>query len=192
VDAVLSQKKDNKPYAIYYASYTLDEAQVNYAMMEKEFLVVVFALEKFRSYLINSKVIVFIDHAALKNLMKKFDSKSRLIRWVLFLQEFNLEIKNKTRLANVVADHLSRLGPEATPSEELLIDDSFLDEQLLTISHQATSCYVDLVNFKVYGCYLQDCPTNKGRNSFPMSNTMCKRSLCFISCVEMESIEDAC
>ena len=53
----------------------LTTAQVNYATTENEFLVVVFALEKFQSYLINSKIIVFIDHAALKHLMKKSDSK---------------------------------------------------------------------------------------------------------------------
>ena len=111
VRAVLSQQKDNKPYAIYYASHTLDGAQVNYAMTKKEFLVVVFALESFQTYLINSKVIVFTDHAALKHFMKKSDGKSPLIRWVLLLQKFYLEIKDKAGLANVVADHLSRLGP---------------------------------------------------------------------------------
>jgi len=66
---VLGQWKDNKPYGISYASCTLDGAQVNYATTEKEFLVAVFALEKFRSYLINSKAIVFTYHAALKHLM---------------------------------------------------------------------------------------------------------------------------
>jgi len=95
-------------------------------------------LEKFRSYLINSKAIIFTDHAALKHLMKKSDSKPCLIRWVLLLQEFNLEIKDKAGMTNVVADHLSRLGPEANPIEEIPIDDSFPDEHLLAISHQAT------------------------------------------------------
>ena len=80
IKAVLSQRKDNKPYAIYYASRTLDDAQVNYATSEKEFLEVVFVLEKFKSYLINSKVIIFTDHAILKHLMKKSDSKPCLIR----------------------------------------------------------------------------------------------------------------
>jgi len=85
VGAVPGHRKDNKPYAIYYASQTLDDAQVNYATTEKEFFKVVFASKKFRSYLINSKVIIFTDHAALKHLMKKCDSKARLIRWVLLL-----------------------------------------------------------------------------------------------------------
>jgi len=128
VDTVLGQQKDNKPYAIYYASRTLDEAQVNYATTKNEFLVVAFALEKFRSYFINSKVIIFMNHATLKHLVKKFDSKPRLIWWVLLLQEFDLEIKDKAGLVNVVADHLSRLYLEATPSEELSIDDSFSNE----------------------------------------------------------------
>jgi len=79
VGAVLGQRNDNQPYAIYYASRTLDDAQLNYATIEKEFLAIVFALEKFRSYSINSKVIIFTDHAALKHLMKKSDSKPHLI-----------------------------------------------------------------------------------------------------------------
>jgi len=54
-------------------------------------------------------------------------------------------------MANEVADHLSHVGPEATPSEELPIDDSFSDEQLLAISHQANPWYADLVNFDVCG-----------------------------------------
>jgi len=82
---------------------------VNYYTTEKELLAVIFALEKFRSYLIGSKVILFTNHAALKYLLTKGDSKPRLLRWILFLQEFNLDIKDKKGVENVVADHLSRL-----------------------------------------------------------------------------------
>ena len=67
--------------------------------------------------------------------MKKSDSKSRLIRWVLLLQQFDLEIKDKVGLENVIADHLSRLDPKVTPSVEIPIDDFFSDNQLLAISH---------------------------------------------------------
>jgi len=143
VGAVLGQGKDNKPYATYYASGTLDEAQVNHATTEKEFLAVVFTLEKFWSSLINSNIIIFTDHAPFKHLMKKSDSRPRVIRWVLLLQEFDLEIKYMAGLANVMADHLSRLGPKATPSYERPIDDSFTNKQLLAISYQATPWYAD-------------------------------------------------
>ena len=77
---------------IYYASKTLSDAQLNYTTTEKELLAVVFALEKFHLYLLGSKVLVYSDHAALKHLLSKKDTKPRLIRWILLLQEFDLKI----------------------------------------------------------------------------------------------------
>ena len=67
----------------------------------------VFACEKFRPYILGSHVIIHTDHAAIKYLMTKKDAKLRLIRWVLLLQEFDLEIKNKKGSDNVIDDHLS-------------------------------------------------------------------------------------
>ena len=64
--AVLGQRKDNKLYVIYYTSRTLTEAQLNYTTIEKEMLAVVFAADKFRSYLLGSKVIIYTDHSAIK------------------------------------------------------------------------------------------------------------------------------
>lgn len=87
----------------------MDEAQINYATTEKELLVVVFALDKFRTYLVGAKIIIYTDHASIRYLLSKKDAKSRLLRWILLLQEFDLEIKDKKRNENVVADHLSRL-----------------------------------------------------------------------------------
>jgi hypothetical protein len=78
--------------------------------MKKEFLAVVFAFKKFRSYIVNSKVIVYTDHAVIKYLLAKKDAKPRLIRWVLLLQEFDVDIRNKKGVENVVADHLSRMN----------------------------------------------------------------------------------
>lgn len=95
---------------IHYASKTLNDAQVNYTTTEKELLTVVFALDKFRSYLIGgAPIIIYTDHSALKYLLTKQDAKARLIRWILLLQEFNLTIKDKKVVENIVADHLSRL-----------------------------------------------------------------------------------
>jgi hypothetical protein len=72
-----------------------NDAQLYYATTEKELLAVVFAFEKFRSYIVNSKAIVYTDHAAIKYLLAKKDAKPRLIHWILLLQEFDVEIRDK-------------------------------------------------------------------------------------------------
>ena len=79
VGAVLGQRKDKKPVVIYYASRTLDEAQQNHTTTEKELLTVVYAIEKFRPYVLCSKVIVYTNHSALKHLLEKKDAKPRII-----------------------------------------------------------------------------------------------------------------
>ena len=83
--AVLGQRKNKNFHTIYYASRTLNEAQLNYTTIEKGFLAIVFAFYKFQPYLICNKVIVFIDHLAIKYLISKKDANPCLIRWVLLL-----------------------------------------------------------------------------------------------------------
>ena len=84
--AILGQRVDKNLNVIHYASKTLDSAQRNYATTKKEFLAVVFSCDKFRPYIVDSKVTVHTDHAAIKYLMEKKDAKPRLIRWALLLQ----------------------------------------------------------------------------------------------------------
>ena len=98
VGAVLGQRIDKKFQPIYYARKTLNQAQENYTTTKKELLAVVYAFDKFRPYLILSKTVVYIDHAALKYLFNKQDAKPRLLRWILLLQEFDIEIKDKKGL----------------------------------------------------------------------------------------------
>ncbi|XP_073037779.1 uncharacterized protein [Primulina eburnea] len=148
VGAVLGQRRNGKPYVIYYASRTLNNAQMNYSTTEKELLAVIFALDKFRSYLIGSTTIVFTDHSAIRYLLTKQDAKPRLIRWILLLQEFDIVIKDKKGTENVVADHLSRLVTgssfEMTP-----INDNFPDEHLFSVT--TTPWFANIVNFLVTG-----------------------------------------
>ncbi|KAL6315875.1 hypothetical protein AAG906_012211 [Vitis piasezkii] len=148
IRVVLGQREDGKPYVIYYASKTLNEAQRNYITTEKELLVVGFALDKFRAYLVGSSIVVFIYHSALKYLLTKQDAKARLIRWILLLQEFNLQIKDKKGVENVVADHLSRLAI-AHNSHSLPINDDFPEESLMLI--EVAYWYAHIANYLVTG-----------------------------------------
>ncbi|XP_076901115.1 uncharacterized protein LOC143555456 [Bidens hawaiensis] len=146
VEAVLGQRVDKKPVAIYYASKTLSDTQLNYTTTEKELLAVVYALDKFRSYIWGSKVIIYSDHSAVMYLMDKKDAKPRLIRWVLLLQEFDLEIRDKKGSENVVSYHLSRIIVENENSDGP-INESFPDEHILAVSQNPW--FAHIVNFKV-------------------------------------------
>ncbi|RDY08612.1 Retrovirus-related Pol polyprotein from transposon opus, partial [Mucuna pruriens] len=134
-----------RTYVITYASRTMDPAQMNYTTMEKELLAFVFALDKFRAYLLCSKIIVFSNHVALKYLLKKLDAKPRLIRWMLLLQEFNLEIRDKKGVDNTVADHLSCIKGKVDP---IPILDDFPDEKLLLIA-QGKPWFADICNLLI-------------------------------------------
>ena len=144
-------KKVEKVFkAIYYASKTFNVAQENYSTTEKEILAIVFACEKFRPYILGSHVIIHTDHAAIKYLMAKKEAKPRLIRWVLLLQEFDLEKKDKKGFDNVIADHLSKMEKPAVQEEEREIAENFPDEQLFQLSLQSP-WYADIVNFLACG-----------------------------------------
>ncbi|CAL9217637.1 unnamed protein product, partial [Arabidopsis halleri] len=165
VGAVLGQKIDKKLHVIYYASRTLDDAQVRYATTEKELLAVVFAFEKFRCYLVGSKVTVYTDHAALRHIYAKKDTKPRLLRWILLLQEFDMEIVDKKGIENGVADHLSRMRIEdeipindSMPEEQLLAIKYFLDhgnkkefDEVLAVEEEKFPWYADFVNYLICG-----------------------------------------
>ena len=147
IRAVLGQKTERIFQVIYYASRTLNDAQLNYATTEKELLAIVFAFEKFRPYLIGNKVIVHTDHSAIKYLMTKKDTKPRLIRWVLLLQEYDLEINDKKGIENLVVDHLSRLEGSR---DEVQVNDDFPYERLLEIEDtKSTPWFADYVNYLV-------------------------------------------
>ncbi|XP_075080506.1 uncharacterized protein LOC142166005 [Nicotiana tabacum] len=151
VGAVLGQRRNKIFHSIYYASKTLNPAQMNYTVTEKELFAVVWAFDKFRSYLVGTKVIVHIDYSAIIYLFEKKDAKPRLIRWVLLLQEFDLDIRDRKGTGTQVVDHLSRLENRNHVAEGGAIKETFPDEQLLAITSSTASWYADYVNFIASG-----------------------------------------
>ncbi|GJY91226.1 reverse transcriptase domain-containing protein [Tanacetum coccineum] len=134
VGAVLGQRIDGKFKPIYYASKTLNNAQEHYTTTEKELLAVVFSFDKFRPYLILSKTVVYTNHYALKYLFSKQDAKPRLIRWIMLLQGFDIEIKDKKGAENLAANHLSRLKkPDLGVFTKAEIADEFPNEHLMIL-----------------------------------------------------------
>lgn len=75
---------------IHYTSSTLNEAQMNYTTIEKELFAIMFIFEKFRTYLLGYKTIVYIDHTTIRFIFEKKKSKPRLLRWALLLEKFDL------------------------------------------------------------------------------------------------------
>ncbi|XP_076941672.1 uncharacterized protein LOC143611345 [Bidens hawaiensis] len=113
------------------------------------------------SYIWGSKVIIYSDHPAVRYLMDKNDAKPRLIIWVLLLQEFDLEIRNKKGSENVVADHLSQIMVEDGNTDGP-INESFLNEHILAGSQNPW--FAHIANFKVSGDLPEHCPRRKKKH----------------------------
>ncbi|XP_075096304.1 uncharacterized protein LOC142174413 [Nicotiana tabacum] len=149
IGEILGQRHNKVLHPVYYASKILNGAQMNYTVTEQELLAIVYAFEKFRAYLLGSKVIVYTDHTNLCYLMGKKDVKPRLIWWVLLLQEFDFEVKDRKGTQNQVADHLSRLEEARRPKGDLEINDAFCDEHILALSSTFAPWYADIANYLV-------------------------------------------
>nr|GEW10632.1 reverse transcriptase domain-containing protein [Tanacetum cinerariifolium] len=151
IGAVLGQRQDKHFRPLHYASKTMTEAKSNYTTTKKEMLAVVYAFEKFRSYLIMNKSIVYTDHSALKYRFAKKDSKARLLRWVLLLQEFTYKVIDTKGAENLAADHLSRLeNPHQNVLDPKEINESFPLETLNLVStrgNSSTPWFADFANY---------------------------------------------
>nr|GEV51811.1 retrovirus-related Pol polyprotein [Tanacetum cinerariifolium] len=149
--AVLGQRHEKHLRPIHYASKTMTDAESNYTTTEKEMLAVVYAFEKFRSYLIMNKSIVHTDHFALKYLFAKKDTKARLLWWVLLLQEFDFKVLDMKGAENLAADHLSRLK---NPYENVLdpkeINETFSLNTLSMVSFRGDSSALWFADFANY------------------------------------------
>nr|GEX62101.1 reverse transcriptase domain-containing protein [Tanacetum cinerariifolium] len=151
IGVVLGQSQEKHFRPIHYASKIMTEVESNYTTTEKEMLAVVYAFEKFRSYRIMNKNIMYTDHFALKYLFAKKYSKARLLRWVLLLQEFTFKVIDTKEAENLVADHLSRLeNPHQNVLDPKEINESFPLETLNMISfcgNSSTLWFSDFTNY---------------------------------------------
>jgi hypothetical protein len=146
IGGVLGQEEDQLPYAIYFISKNMSPAELNYTVTEKEFLAVIYAINKFRHYITGYSTFVHTDHSAIKYLMNKPITNARVTRWLLLLQEFDITIVDRPGKENVVADFLSRL----TVNDDNPVDDSFPDEYLFAVSAHSP-WYADIANYLVAG-----------------------------------------
>ncbi|GJW15668.1 reverse transcriptase domain-containing protein [Tanacetum coccineum] len=168
IGAVLGQRKNKHFQPIHYASKTMNEAQTHYTTTEKELLAVVYAFEKFRSYLVMSKSIVYTDHSAIKYLFAKKDAKARLMRWILLLQEFDIDVRDKKGAENLAADHLSRLeNPHQDKFENNEINEAFPLETLgsIALQDQSTPWFADFANYHA-GKFVIKGMTSQQKNKF--------------------------
>ena len=113
---------------------------LHYTMIENEFLVVVYGINKFRHYITRYTVYLHTNHSSITYLMNKSSLDSRVIRWILVLHEFDIIILDNLGKHNVVEFFLSRLTHDV---DRYLVDDAFLNEHLLSISIQI-SCFSNI------------------------------------------------
>nr|GEY75468.1 reverse transcriptase domain-containing protein [Tanacetum cinerariifolium] len=150
VGAVLGRRIEKHFWPIHYANKTMNQAETNYTTTEKEMLAVVYAFEKFHSYLIMNKSIVYTNHSILKYLFAKKDAKARLLRWILLLQEFDFKVIDTHGAENYAADHLSRLeNPYKNIFDPKEINETFPLESLNKVAHKdpSTPWFADLANY---------------------------------------------
>ncbi|GJT18609.1 reverse transcriptase domain-containing protein [Tanacetum coccineum] len=149
---VLGQRHEKHFRPIHYASKTMNEAESRYTTTEKEMLAVVYVFEKFRSYLVMNKCTVYTDHSALKYLFAKKDSKAKLLRWVLLLQEFDFDVVDTKGAENLAANHLSRLeNPHENKLDPKEKNEKFHFETLSSIAFldASTPWFADIANYVV-------------------------------------------
>ncbi|GJR93430.1 reverse transcriptase domain-containing protein [Tanacetum coccineum] len=167
--AVLGQRHEKHFRPIHYASKTMNEAESRYTTTEKEMLAVVYAFEKFRSYLVMNKCTVYTDHSALKYPSSLEDSKARLLRWVLLLQEFDFDVVDTKGAENLAADHLSRLeNPHENELDPKEINEKFPLEtlSLITVLDASTPWFADIANYHAGNFVIKGMSTQQKRKFF--------------------------
>jgi hypothetical protein len=143
-------------HLIAFASIKLSDSEHNYNMKEREGLPMVYALQKFRHYLLGKHCKMFTDHSALKYLVNKPVLGEIICQWLLLFQEFDFEVIVKPVKLNVGPNHLSRV---TNGEEPMNLEDNFLDAQLFSIQI-ADEYLVDIIQYLSTGIAPQEYNTS--------------------------------
>ena len=159
---VLGQRENEVPYVIYFVNKNLSFVELNYIVIEKEFLAVVHAINKFWHYITGYEVFVHTDHSSIILLMNKPVANARITRWLLLLEEIKITIIDRSGRDNIIDGFLSRLMHtwENTP-----VNDNFPDEDLFSISTYVP-WYVYVANYLMTGKVPKILPLGKNIKSY--------------------------
>ena len=166
IRGVLGQKEGQAPYAIYFISKNLTTAELNYTVTEKEFLAVVYSINKFHHYITGCKFFVHTDNSAIIFLMNKPITNGRVAQWLLFLQEFNIIVIDRPGKENIVSDFLSHIQHEDGTKP---VDDTFPDEHLFVVYVQ-TTWFADISNYLATGKILNHLSPHEKRHIIVQSS----------------------
>jgi hypothetical protein len=147
-------------HPIVFASRKLSDSEQNYNTTEREGLAMVYALQKFRHYLLGKHFKMFIDHSTLKYLVNKPVLGGRICRWLLLFQEFDFEVIVKPGKLNAGLDHLSRV---TNGEEPMNLEDNFPDAQLFSVQI-ANEYFIDIIQYLSTGTVPQEYTTTQKKN----------------------------
>jgi hypothetical protein len=147
-------------HPIAFASGKLSDSEHNYNTTKREGLAMVYALKKFKHYLLGQHFKMFIDHSALRYLVNKPVLGGRICRWLLLFQEFDFEVVVKPGRLNAGPDHLSRITNGEEPSN---LEDHFLDAQLFSVQI-IDEYFVDIIEFLSIGFSPKEYNTMQKKN----------------------------
>ena len=117
IEAVLAQNIHwDLDSPIHYANQVLNSAKKKHTTTERENLVVIYSVGKFRHYLLANHFVFYVDHEALIYLVNRVVVSGHIARWMLLLQEYDFKIVYKPSRGHVMADHLSSIGSGEEPS----------------------------------------------------------------------------
>jgi hypothetical protein len=159
--AILAQRRARYlDHSVAFVSRKLSELEQNYNTAKREGLAMVYALQKFRHYLLGKDFKIFKDHSAMRYLVKKLVLGGRICRWLLLFQEFDSKVIVKPGKLNVGPNHLSRV---TNGEEPMNLEEFFLDAQLFSV-HITDDYFAYIIQYLSTCTVLQEYNTTKKKN----------------------------